>query len=144
MFLNYFRHFIVGLILIWNQGLLHAASSSQLADTGSSLAKKGNYTEALATLNSAIQADPRSARAYKLRGHIYYAMGDYHRSLTDLDYVVSLIPDSANALADRAIVHSVMGHHGLALADIERALALKPSSSFAQAVRKEILERAQK
>ena len=120
-----------------------ASSTKHLADRGSNLAKGGQYQEALTSLNTAIQADPQSARAYKLRGHVYYAMGDYARALTDLDYVVALIPDSANALADRAIVHSVMGHHGLALADIERALALKPSSSFAQAVRKEVLERAQ-
>jgi len=143
MILNHFRPFLFALILVSaNIGMLNAASSSQLADTGSQLAKKGNYTEALANLNAAIQTDPHSARAYKLRGHVYYAMGDYDRALTDLDYVVTLVQGNANALADRAIVHSVMGHHGLALADIERALALKPSSSFAQAVRKEILERA--
>ena len=121
---------------------LLASENQELADQGSRYAKNGNYSEALASLNSAIQQDPRNARTYKLRGHVYYAMGDYQRAITDLDYVVSLVPDSANALADRAIVYSVMGNHGLALTDIERALALKPSSSFAQAVRQEILERA--
>lgn len=140
----YLRYFIVtALVLIGaNDGLLNAAQSSHLADTGNGHAKNGNYAEALTALNAAIQADPHSARSYKLRGHVYYAMGDYNRALTDLDHVTTLVPNNANALADRAIVHSVMGHHGLALADIERALALKPLSSFAQAVRKEILERA--
>lgn len=121
---------------------LFAAAPQGHADMGNSHAKNGNYNDALASLNAAIQADPRSARSYKLRGHVYYAMGDYSRALTDLDHVVTLVPDSANALADRAIVHSVLGNHGLALADVERALALKPSSSFAQEVRKEILQRA--
>lgn len=130
------------LLLSANVTLFAAPSSKELADRGSSLAKSGQYAEALHTLNAALQTDPSSARGYKLRGHVYYAMGDYTRALADLDHVVSLVPDSANALADRAIVHSVMNHHGLALADIERALALKPTSAFAQAVRKEILERA--
>lgn len=135
--------FVITFLIINTQPFfLSAAQNSHLADTGNSLAKSGKYQEALTTLNAAIQADPNSARSYKLRGHVYYAMGDYNRALTDLDHVVTLVPNNANALADRAIVHSVMGHHGLALADIERALALKPSSTFAQAVRKEILERA--
>jgi len=109
---------------------------------GNAQAKKGNYSKALAALNTAIQKNPQSARAYKIRGHVYYAMGNHTKALTDLDHVVSLVPDSANAYVDRSIVESVMGKHGLALADIERALALKPSSPFAKEVRKEILERA--
>lgn len=116
--------------------------SSNLADQGNRYAKSGNYAQALQSLNASIQSDPKNARAYKLRGHVYYAMGNYSKALEDLDLVVSLVSDSANALADRAIIYSVMEKHGLALADIERALALKPSSTFAQAVRKEILERA--
>lgn len=122
---------------------LQAAQNSH-ADMGNNHAKNGNYSQALSSLNTAIQKDPSSARSYKLRGHVYYAMGDYSKALADLDYVVHLVADSANALADRAIVHSVMGNHGLALADIERALALKPTSSFAESVRKEILERARR
>lgn len=121
---------------------LQAGNSVSPADIGNKQAKQGNYAQALESLNSAIQMDPTNARAYKLRGHVYYAMGNYSRALADLDFVVTLAPDSANALADRAIVHSVRGNHGFALVDIERALALKPSSSFVQAVRKEILERA--
>jgi tetratricopeptide (TPR) repeat protein len=127
--------------LFIGQGSLVSAQTS-FVDQGNVHAKNGNYSQSLASLNQAIQSDPNSARAYKLRGHVYYAMGDYQKALADLDYVVHLIRDSANAYVDRAIVHSVMGNHGLALADVERALALKPSSTFAQSVRKEILERA--
>ena len=130
-------------LLFIGQGSLSSAQSS-IVDQGNMQAKNGNYSQSLASLNLAIQSDPSSARAYKLRGHVYYAMGDYQKALADLDYVVHLVRDSANAYVDRAIVHSVMGNHGLALADVERALALKPSSTFAQSVRKEILERARK
>ncbi|HEV8052778.1 MAG TPA: tetratricopeptide repeat protein [Parachlamydiaceae bacterium] len=125
------------------QGSLQAVQNPH-ADLGNNHAKSGNYSQALAALNTAIQATPNNARSYKLRGHVYYAMGDYNKALTDLDYVVHLVPNSPNALADRAIVHSVMGNHGLALADIERALGLKPDSTFAESVRKEILERARR
>ena len=111
-------------------------------ELGNQHAKQGNYSQALQSLNQAIAENPVNPRAYKIRGHIFYAMGDYANALTDLDHVVALVHDSANALVDRAIVYSVMGKHGLALADVERALALKPTSTFAQAVRDEILNRA--
>lgn len=126
------------------QGIHLQAAQNLHADLGNQHAKSGNYSQALASLTAAIQTEPNSARSYKLRGHVYYAMGDYSKALADLDYVVHLLPDSANAFADRAIIHSVMGNHGLALGDIERALALKPTSTFAEAVRKEILERARR
>ena len=138
--------FAVVLLFAAGEGsVLQAAQQkppSSHEDLGNSYAKSGNYEQALIALNTAIQTNPGNARAYKLRGHVYYAMGNYSRSFNDLNHVVTLVPNSANALADRAIAHSVMGNHGLALADIDHALMIKPSSTFAQAVRKEILERA--
>lgn len=110
---------------------------------GNAHAKSGNHSQALAELNQAIAKDPYNARAYKLRGHVYYAMGDYKQSLQDLERVVYLAPDSPNAYCDRAIAHSMVGNHGAALLDVEHALNLKADSSFAQAVREKILERAQ-
>ena len=144
MFINKYLAFIVlGVASLVGQGnFLQGSESLSHANLGNRHAKNGNYSQALTSLNASIQSDPQNARAYKLRGHVYYAKGDYSKALSDLNYVVALVPDSANALADRAIVYSVTGKHGLALADIERALELKPSSAFAQAVRKEILERA--
>lgn len=109
---------------------------------GNELAKNGHYREALDELNIAIASNPTNARAYKLRGHVYYALGEYAKSLADLDHVVSLAPSSANAYCDRAIANSQAGHHGQALADIDQALKLSPDSEFAQAVRKVVLEKA--
>ena len=111
-------------------------------DAGSRLAKKGEYAKAEAELTAVLAKDPKNSRAYKLRGHIYYAQGEYRKAFRDLDKVVALVPNHPNALIDRAIVHSMLGHHGLALADVEKALQLKPGSHFAHAVRKKILELA--
>lgn len=135
----------MAVVLFFSTGegsLLQAGAVTTHEDLGNRYAKSGNYEQALVALNASISENPENARSYKLRGHVYYAMGDYTKSFNDLNHVVTLVPNSANALADRAIAHSVMGHHGLALADIEHALTIKPSSTFAQAVRKEILERA--
>lgn len=111
-------------------------------DEGNVLAKGGDYPHALEALNEAISLDPMNARAYKIRGHVYYAMGDYQTSLNDMDKVVELAPESANAYVDRAIVYSSLSQHGKALSDVEVALSLKPDSVFAQEVRKKILENA--
>lgn len=139
---NLILNILLGLFFIGVGSQASASQNSSPVEVGNFFAKQGKYSEALNSLNEAIQINPTGARAYKIRGHVYFAMGDYAQAFTDLDHVVALVPNNANALVDRAIVYSVMGNHGLALADVERALALKPSSSFAQAVRKEILERA--
>lgn len=141
--IKYIFIIVINLIALSAAATLSAnPAKTEIVDLGNRMAKEGNYQQALQALNQAIAENPSSARAYKLRGHVYYAMGNYQQSLTDLDHVVALIPDSANALVDRAIVYSVIGNHGLALADVERALALKPNSTFAQEVRKEVIERA--
>ena len=124
------------------QPKLTPAEIQAKVNAGNRLAKSGEYAKAEAELTAVIIQDSKNARAYKLRGHIYYAQGNFRRALSDLDRVVKLVPDHPNALVDRAIVHSMLGHHGLALADAEKALELKPDSHFAQAVRKKILELA--
>lgn len=136
--------FLFSLSLIGDQIPVYSGQSVSAPhiSAGNNLAKSGNYSQALTELNQAIAKDPNNARAYKLRGNVYYAMGDYVQSLRDLDQVVNLVPDSVNAYCDRAIAHSMVGNHGLALTDIEYALKLKPTSSFAQAVRAKILEKA--
>lgn len=121
---------------------LNATDHLMHIEAGNSHAKGGNYSQALVSLNTAIAKDPSNARAYKLRGHLYYAMGDHGRALSDLDRVVALSPNSANAYADRAIVYSMLGNHGQALTDIERALTIKPDSHFAKSVRTQILSNA--
>lgn len=116
--------------------------AAQHISTGNSFAKSGNYQAALSELTTAIAVDPENARAYKLRGHVYYVLGDYTKSLADLDYVVALTPTSANAYCDRAIANSAAGNHGQALVDIDQALKIQPESVFALSVRKVVLEKA--
>lgn len=111
-------------------------------EVGNSHAKSGNYSQALNSLNVALAKDPNNARAYKLRGHVYFAMQDYDRAFQDLNKVVMLSPSSPNAYADRAIAYSKLNQHGAALMDVEKALALKPDSHFAKAVREQILSNA--
>ena len=103
-------------------------------------AHKGQYTQALETLNQAIAADSSSAHAFKVRGHVYVAMGDLQHALADLSKVVELAPNSANAYVDRSIVCHKLGKRTEALKDIKRALELAPDSTFAQGVRDKLVE----
>jgi tetratricopeptide (TPR) repeat protein len=101
------------------------------------LAHKKNYQEALAHLDQSISLKP-SARAYKVRGHVHYAMGNYQKAWNDLNQAVALAPDSATILADRAIVNFQLGKREDAKKDIRRALELKPNSAFALMVQDQI------
>lgn len=98
-------------------------------------AEKGQYEEALSLLNYAIAQDPASARAYKVRGHVYIAKGEHSEALADLTKVINLVPDQAKPYADRAIVHYKMGNKGLALSDISAAERLAPASGWILAVK---------
>jgi tetratricopeptide (TPR) repeat protein len=120
-----------------------AAASNHIA-SANALAKKGEYRHALDELDQAIAKDAKNSRAYKVRGHVYYAIGNYALAVKDFEQVRVLAPSSANAYVDLAIAQSMMGNHKQALANISYALSLKPDSSFAQAVRDQITSRSKK
>jgi Flp pilus assembly protein TadD len=106
--------------------------------TANAMAEQGRYAEALTELNSAIANEPNSARAYKIRGHVYIAQGDHQKALADLSKVIALTPHQAKPYVDRAIVHYKMGNKGLALSDISAAQRIAPTDSWVAAVREKI------
>lgn len=127
------------LCLLINLSLLASDEAKQLTSQGNSLANKGKYSEALEILNKAIEKDPNHARAFKLRGHVYYAMGNYQKAFADLDKVVALVPNNHNVYVDRAIVYYQVGKKTEAKRDIAKALKMKPDSAFTQAAAEKIL-----
>jgi len=94
------------------------------------MAEQGQYGQALKEIDAAIKKAPNSARAYKIRGHIYIAKEDYQKALADLGKVISLAHNQAKPYVDRAIVHFKMGNKGLAMSDISKALKINPSDPW--------------
>ncbi len=88
-----------------------------------------------AALDQAIAADPRMAKAYKVRGIVRGAQGDIDGSLEDVDRALAIDPRFPAALKDRAHLLLQKGEHDRAVADLDRAIALDPTDSSAWANR---------
>ncbi len=136
--------FLFFITFVYFPVMIFTAETGELDTTTRSIYKanafahKGQYHEALSELNHAIAKNEKSARAHKVRGHVYIAMGELQQALNDLNRVVELAPNSATPYVDRSIVYYKLGNRTQAIKDINRALQLSPNSSFAQGVKEKI------
>jgi tetratricopeptide (TPR) repeat protein len=129
---------LIGLGSLQAQDSYMSSESSSTIQKVNQLANEKKYDLALSLLDDLIRHDPGNIRAYKLRGHVLFAMEKPGQALDDFDAVIAMVPDSANAFVDRAIVHLALNNHESAMADIDQALQLKPNSSFAKTVKSKI------
>jgi len=76
------------------QGAVHIQQGNDYSD-------KGNYDQAIAAYDKAIQRNPDYAEAYYGRGNAYEAKGDHDRAIADYDKAIQLNPDYAEAYYNR-------------------------------------------
>jgi tetratricopeptide (TPR) repeat protein len=55
----------------------------------------GQYEEALADLNEAVELEPELAQAYYHRGVVYGSIGEYEKATEDLHRAIELDPSLA-------------------------------------------------
>lgn len=63
---------------------------------------KGQYDEAIADCDKAIELDPKDKDTFISRGMAYAEKGQYDRAITDLDQALKLDPECALATESRA------------------------------------------
>lgn len=73
------------------------APADELLDQARIAFQQRNLDEALKLLNQAIQANPRSAAAYDLRGTVHFKLAMIPESLADFDKQIELNPAAAGA-----------------------------------------------
>src|SRR3990170_3886782 len=56
---------------------------------------QGNYDQAIAEFNKALELDPNSVKAYDGRGIAYYYQGNFDQAITDYSKVIELDPKYA-------------------------------------------------
>ncbi len=100
------------------------------ADTASSRAyyfyNRGEYEEALASLNWLAELRPDDPDTFSNRGLAYYKLGRHEESLADYNRSLELRPDYPATLTNRGIAYGEMGKHKEALANLNRSLELRP------------------
>src|SRR5437763_1074260 len=98
---------------------------------GFAYAQQGDYNNAIANWNYAIQLQPENPLFYYNRGLAYRNKGDYTHAITDLDHAIGIQPDNAQAYLDRGNAYSFTGNYSRAIADYDQAIKLQPDNALA-------------
>ncbi|MFO0954499.1 MAG: tetratricopeptide repeat protein [Isosphaeraceae bacterium] len=80
---------------------------------------------------AAVQADPNSPEARRLRGAILSGTGQQAAALAEMDAAVALRPGDSGAYKDRGAVLSRSGQYEKALRDLDEAIRLDPRNARA-------------
>lgn len=98
---------------------------SALIERGNAYREKGDFTNALADHNKAVELGPSSARAYLGRGMDYLALNQYEKALEDFNRTIGLNPELSEAYARRGEARVwLQTEYQQAIADFDKALAM--------------------
>jgi tetratricopeptide (TPR) repeat protein len=92
---------------------------------------KGDYDQAIADFNQAIQLDPKNAKAYYKRGNAYGHKDEYDKAIADEDQAIQIDPKYVDAYLNRGWDYSSKGDYGKAVADCDQAILIDPKDAHA-------------
>lgn len=98
---------------------------------GNTYSSYGNYQQAIADFDRALELDPNYNFAYRSRGWAYYQFKDYQRAFADFNYALELDPNDAHAYYSRGWAYDALKSYQQATADFGRAIELDPNFSWA-------------
>jgi TonB family protein len=102
-------------------------SVHEVTARGATQYRQGDISNAIKTLDQAIQRQPTSAEGYIMRGAAYQARDNAAKALADFDKAIQLDPKSARAYCDRAALEEeLLREPDKALADYDQAIRLAP------------------
>jgi len=93
---------------------------------GSYLASRGQYREAIADYDRALELRPSYVEALNNRGLAFAALGNPADALASYDAALEHRPDYLRALNNRGLALAGLGRHEEAVQSYERALAVEP------------------
>ncbi len=123
------------------QPLLAARSASQLADRAERYAAKGRAALAVADLDAAVKAQPKSVAMLLRRARLSNDLRRHQQALADGNTALLMAPKNAAAFVERARAYTGLGNAEAALADAAEAVKIDESLTAAY-VQKAAAERA--
>lgn len=100
---------------------------TQWMEEGKARYERGDHAEAIECLTRAIEADPKNAIAYHLRGWARAHLGDIEGELADWSKAIEIDPEFDAAYADRAAARTALHDVQGAVSDWHTALGLNPA-----------------
>jgi len=98
---------------------------------------KKNFIKALNLLNKSIDANPKEADSYNLRGCIFEDLNRYKESIEDFNTSIDLKEDNPDAYFNRANTYYDLGDYISAIRDYEKSIQLNPTDKDAIEMKKD-------
>lgn len=92
---------------------------------------KQNYFEAVGTLSKAIELDPKSGEAYRVRASAKDHLNDYLGAKDDYQQAIKIDPQDKDAYTDRATMESRHKDYRAAIRDCKKAIEIDPKDAGA-------------
>jgi tetratricopeptide (TPR) repeat protein len=96
---------------------------------GVTLGDAGNYGEAIAEYNKAIELNPKYTSAYINRAWVYYQKKQYDLAIIDYTRAIQLNPSNTAALNGRGAAYLLTKQYQPAIADFDKSLEFKPDQA---------------
>jgi hypothetical protein len=127
------KHFAVASVVI---GLSVGVNICVVSETshryysyGWALAEKGNYQEAVLSLDLAIRYSPRHINPYLERAHVHRRLGNFAAALNDCNKAVDLAPKNADTYACRGYAYYGLCDSNRAVDEWRKAVSLDANLS---------------
>jgi tetratricopeptide (TPR) repeat protein len=101
---------------------------------------QGNFHQAAADFEQAINLAPESAMAHRQLGNALYSLSDYDGALASYDHAIAREPREPRAYLNRAELHLKLGNIADAIADFQKVVDLRADAGLEQIAEARLLE----
>jgi lipoprotein NlpI len=116
---------LLAFVAIGVGGYVLCADGDSLTEAKNAL-KEHKLEQALKLASAAVEADPRNAEAYLLRGTIHEGLRHHEKAIADFDKTIALDPKAAEAYDHRGSEHLKSGHFTQSINDFDKFLTFEP------------------
>jgi tetratricopeptide (TPR) repeat protein len=128
---------VMVLVVLCLPGFAYTQSAQNYFDRGGEAFKNGQYDQAIAHYNKALELNPKYTEAYLNRGIANSRKGKADQAIADFNKALEFNPNYAKAFYNRALALCIKKEYGQAWEDVHKAEALgyKPNPEFLEKLR---------